>query len=94
MRSTCDGPYSNLLGETGRAIVPSQQAAARGRDGSFAKAGKSSQVSGSPRLSVNTAEGVIGGAMAGLGIARVMSYLRLASAKGPWHPSCRTGRRP
>ena len=51
----------------------------RYRDWSFASEGATNQLSVTPRFSVNTAEGVIGGAVAGLGIARVMSYQAAAS---------------
>jgi DNA-binding transcriptional LysR family regulator len=51
------------------------------RDWSFASEGAIRQLSVTPRFSVNTAEGVIGGAVAGLGIARVMSYQAAASVR-------------
>ena len=53
----------------------------RNRDWSFARQGAVHQVAITPRFSVNTAEGVIGGAVAGLGIARVMSYQAAASVQ-------------
>ncbi len=59
----------------------------RHRDWSFAREGAIQQLSVTPRFSVNTAEGVIGGAVAGLGIARVMSYQAVASVRdGPLVP--------
>ncbi|HUN98343.1 MAG TPA: LysR substrate-binding domain-containing protein, partial [Bradyrhizobium sp.] len=51
----------------------------RYRDWSFASEGATDQLSVTPRFSVNTAEGVIAGAVAGLGVARVMSYQAAAS---------------
>jgi len=39
------------------------------------------QVTISPRFSVNTADGVVGGAVAGLGLARVLSYQAEASVR-------------
>jgi DNA-binding transcriptional LysR family regulator len=53
----------------------------RYRDWGFASEGAIHQLSVTPRFSVNTAEGVIGGAVAGLGIARVMSYQAAASVR-------------
>jgi DNA-binding transcriptional LysR family regulator len=53
----------------------------RYRDWSFASEGATNQLSVTPRFSVNTAEGVIGGAVAGLGVARVMSYQAAASVR-------------
>ncbi|HTI80819.1 MAG TPA: LysR family transcriptional regulator, partial [Acetobacteraceae bacterium] len=53
----------------------------RYRDWSFAIEGAIHQISVTPRFSVNTAEGVIGGAVAGHGIARVMSYQAAASVR-------------
>jgi DNA-binding transcriptional LysR family regulator len=53
----------------------------RYRDWSFASEGAVHQLSITPRFSVNTAEGVIGGAVAGLGVARVMSYQAAASVR-------------
>ena len=47
----------------------------------FASTSGIQQVAISPRFSVNTADGVIGGAVAGLGVARVLSYH--AAAKRP-----------
>jgi DNA-binding transcriptional LysR family regulator len=46
----------------------------RSRDWSFTSEGGPLQVAIHPRFSVNTADAVIGGAAAGLGLARVMSY--------------------
>lgn len=46
----------------------------RHREWPFAGANGTEQVAINARLAVNTADGVIGGAAAGLGIARVMSY--------------------
>jgi DNA-binding transcriptional LysR family regulator len=53
----------------------------RYRDWSFAGEGATNQLSVAPRFSVNTAEGVIAGAVAGLGVARVMSYQAAASVR-------------
>jgi DNA-binding transcriptional LysR family regulator len=53
----------------------------RYRDWDFARDGAIHRLSITPRFSVNTAEGVIGGAVAGLGIARVMSYQAAASVR-------------
>jgi DNA-binding transcriptional LysR family regulator len=53
----------------------------RYRDWDFARDGAIHRLSITPRFSVNTAEGVIGGAIAGLGIARVMSYQAAASVR-------------
>jgi DNA-binding transcriptional LysR family regulator len=39
------------------------------------------QIAISPRFSVNTADGVIGGAVAGLGVARMLSYQAAASVR-------------
>lgn len=39
------------------------------------------QVTINPRFSVNTADGVVGGAVAGVGIARVLSYQAVASVR-------------
>lgn len=39
------------------------------------------QVTIKPRLSVNTADGVVGGAVAGIGIARLLSYQAVASIR-------------
>lgn len=46
----------------------------RYRDWSFAGAHGTQQIAITPRFSVNTADGVIGGAVAGLGVARLLSY--------------------
>jgi DNA-binding transcriptional LysR family regulator len=51
----------------------------RYRDWSFA--GAAHQVAIKPRFSINTAEGVIGGAVAGVGIARLLSYQAEAGVK-------------
>lgn len=53
----------------------------RYRNWPFASGGSMQQISITPRFSVNTAEGVIGGAVAGLGLARVMSYQAAASVR-------------
>jgi DNA-binding transcriptional LysR family regulator len=53
----------------------------RHRDWRFAREGTIHQFSVTPRFSVNTAGGVIDGAVAGLGIARVMSYQAAASVR-------------
>jgi DNA-binding transcriptional LysR family regulator len=53
----------------------------RYREWSFARDGRAHEFSITPRFSVNTAEGVIGGAVAGLGIVRVMSYQAAASVR-------------
>jgi DNA-binding transcriptional LysR family regulator len=59
----------------------------RYRDWSFVRKGAIHEPSVTPRFSVNTAEGVIAGAVAGLGIARVMSYQAAASVRaGRWYP--------
>ncbi len=51
------------------------------REWNFARHGEVRQISIIPRFSVNTAEGAIGAAIAGLGIARVMSYQAAASIR-------------
>ena len=48
---------------------------------SFASEGATNQLSVTPSFWVNTAEGVIAGAVAGLGVARVMSYQAAASVR-------------
>jgi DNA-binding transcriptional LysR family regulator len=53
----------------------------RYREWPFASANGVQQVPINPRFSVNTADGVIGGAVAGLGVARLMSYQASASVK-------------
>jgi DNA-binding transcriptional LysR family regulator len=53
----------------------------RYRDWRFAREDAIHQFSVTPRFSVNTADGAIGGALAGLGIARVMSYQAAASVR-------------
>ena len=53
----------------------------RYREWPFAGANGVQQVPITPRYSVNTADGVIGGAVAGLGVARLMSYQASASVR-------------
>jgi DNA-binding transcriptional LysR family regulator len=53
----------------------------RYREWPFASTNAVQQIAISPRYSVNTAEGVVGGAVAGLGVARVMSYQAAASVR-------------
>lgn len=53
----------------------------RYREWAFAGPDGMRQVTISPRLSVNTADGVVGGAAAGLGLARVLSYQAAARVK-------------
>jgi DNA-binding transcriptional LysR family regulator len=53
----------------------------RYREWPFASTDGVQQITISPRFSVNTADGVIGGAVAGLGIARLMSYQAAASVR-------------
>jgi DNA-binding transcriptional LysR family regulator len=53
----------------------------RYREWPFASTNDDQQFAISPRFSVNTADGAIGGAVAGLGVARVMSYQAAASIR-------------
>ena len=53
----------------------------RYREWPFASTNDDQQFAISPRFSVNTADGAIGGAVAGLGIARVMSYQAAAGIR-------------
>ena len=53
----------------------------RYRDWPFASATGLERITITPRFSVNTADGVIGGAIAGLGIARLMCYQAEASVR-------------
>jgi DNA-binding transcriptional LysR family regulator len=53
----------------------------RYRDWSFVSEGANHQLSITPRFSINTAERVIGGAVAGLGVARAMPYQAAASVR-------------
>ena len=53
----------------------------RHREWPFSGADGIKQIAIGARFSVNTADGVIGGAIAGLGIARVMSYQAAASVR-------------
>ncbi|HWJ73035.1 MAG TPA: LysR family transcriptional regulator [Kaistia sp.] len=53
----------------------------RYRDWPFIKGAAMQQVTITPRFSINTAEGVVGGAVAGVGIARVLSYQAAASIR-------------
>ncbi|MBP1841806.1 DNA-binding transcriptional LysR family regulator [Rhizobium petrolearium] len=53
----------------------------RYREWPFVEGNTQQQVTINPRFSVNTAEGVVAGAIAGVGIARVLSYQAVASIR-------------
>jgi DNA-binding transcriptional LysR family regulator len=53
----------------------------RYREWPFADGNAAQHVTITPRFSVNTADGVVGGAVAGVGIARVLSYQAVASIR-------------
>lgn len=53
----------------------------RYRDWPFVDGGATHQVTINPRFSVNTADGVVGAAVAGVGIARVLSYQAVESVR-------------
>jgi DNA-binding transcriptional LysR family regulator len=53
----------------------------RYREWPFASTNGVQQITITPRFSVNTADGVIGGAVAGLGVARLMSYQAAACVR-------------
>lgn len=53
----------------------------RYREWPFMDGNAQQQVTINPRFSVNTADGVVGGAVAGVGIARVLSYQAVASIR-------------
>ncbi|MFG1427955.1 LysR family transcriptional regulator [Roseixanthobacter glucoisosaccharinicivorans] len=53
----------------------------RYREWSFVDGTAQQQVTINPRFSVNTADGVVGGAVAGVGIARLLSYQAVASIR-------------
>ncbi|MFG1397958.1 LysR family transcriptional regulator [Roseixanthobacter pseudopolyaromaticivorans] len=53
----------------------------RYREWPFVEGNTEHQVTITPRFSVNTADGVVGGAVAGVGIARLLSYQAVASVR-------------
>ncbi|MFA5956317.1 LysR family transcriptional regulator [Hyphomicrobium sp.] len=53
----------------------------RYREWPFVDGNAQQQVTINPRFSINTADGVVGGAVAGVGIARLLSYQAVASIK-------------
>ena len=59
----------------------------RYREWPFVDGNAEQQVTINPRFSVNTADGVVGGAVAGVGIARVLSYQAVGKRQGGVTPA-------